>query len=116
MMMEKAKFGMVWKLTDYCYSELSDFIECSSGVMNIETGLRDRYHDFLRSLMAKEIKKSTEVDFDVMALFIGDLDNRAQIDYFENQWPDDPYIARGGAMFWNRCQKLRAIHPTIKAA
>ena len=113
--MEKAKFGMVWRLTDYCYSELSNFIECSHDA-GIETGLRDRYHDFLGSLMAKEIKKSTEVDVDVMTLFIGDLDNRAQIDYFENQWPDDPSIAKGGEMFWNRCQKLRTIHPAIKAA
>ena len=113
--MEKAKFGMVWKLTDYCYSELGHFIDASHDA-GIENGLRDRYHDFLGSLMAKEIKKSTEVDVDVMTLFIGDLDNRAQIDYFEDQWPDDPSIARGGEMFWNRCQKLRAIHPSIKAA
>ncbi len=112
--MGKAKFGMVWKNTDYCYSELSHFIDRSHDA-GIECGLRDRYHDFLGSLMAKEIKKSTDVDVDVLALFIGDLDHQAQMDYIEDQWPDDPSIAEGGERFWNRCQKLRAIHPTIKA-
>jgi len=52
------------------------------------------------------------VDDDVIHLFIGDLDNRAHIDYLEGHWDDDPSIVKGGKMFWARCNKLRAIHQT----
>ncbi len=113
--MEKVEFGLVWRSTSYCYREIENFIECSDSISN-EDGLRDRYVGFLRALVGKDIKKSTKVELDVLALFIDDLDNRAQIDYIEDHWEDDPDVTAGGKRFYERCQKLRAIHPTIEAA
>jgi hypothetical protein len=45
--------------------------------------------------------------------FIGDLDNRAHIDYLEGHYADEPDIVAGGKRFWERCKKLRAIHPNL---
>jgi len=113
--MEKSKFGLTWRFTDYCYSEISHFIECSDSIPN-EDGLRDRYQDFLEKFLSKEIKKATEVDHDLIGLFIGDLDNRAHIDFLEDNWLEDAHIVAGGQRFWERSQKLRAIHPTIEVS
>lgn len=113
--MEKVKFGLAWRMTDYCYSELANFVECSDTIPK-EDGLRDRYNAFVKAIISKKIKKNTEVDVDLLGFFIGDLDNRAHIDYLEGHYDDDPDIVAGGKRFWERCNKLRAIHPTIVAA
>lgn len=110
--MEKVKFGLVWRNTDYCFSELSNFVECSDGIPN-EDGLRDRYDSFLWDVASGRVKKNTEVEAALLNLFIGDLDNRAHIDYLEGHWDHDPDIVAGGKRFWERCQKLRAIHPNL---
>ena len=112
--MDKVKFGLVWRMTDYCYQELSNFVECSDTVVNT-LGLRDRYESFIWDVVAGRVKKNTEIDPDLLSLFIGDLDNRAHIDYLEGHY-NDPEIIAGGKRFWDRCQKLRAIHPTIKGS
>ena len=110
--MEKVKFGLIWKNTDYCFSELANFVECSDGIPN-EDGLRDRYDSFLWDVASGRVKKNTEVEASLLNLFIGDLDNRAHIDYLEGHYDDEPKIVAGGKRFWERCQKLRAIHPNV---
>jgi hypothetical protein len=110
--MEKVKFGIVWRTTDYCMSELANFVECSDGIPN-DDGIRDRYIDFIWSVYAGEVKPSTLVEPDLLGYFIGDLDNRAHIDYLEGHYDDEPNIVAGGKRFWERCKKLRAIHPNL---
>jgi len=107
--MAQVKFGITFSLNDYAYAEVSNFIECTDNISE-EDNLRQRYVDFLNALLTKQVKPSTLVDDDVIHLFIGDLDNRAHIDYLEGHWDDDPSIVKGGKMFWARCNKLRAIH------
>jgi len=107
--MNKAKFGITFSINDYSYSEVSNFIECTDNISG-EDNLRERYVDFLNALLTRKVKPSTLVDDDVIHLFIGDLDNRAHIDYLEGHWDDEPEIVKGGKMFLARCNKLRAIH------
>lgn len=102
--MEKVEFGMQWKMTDYCYSEISNFIECSDG---IGESLQPRYIEFLQNFPPK---KSTLVDRDVLETFMSDLNNRADIDYREGHWEDEPEIWKGGQRFAQRWMKLKAIH------
>tara|TARA_R110000796_G_scaffold55459_5_gene129087 strand:+ start:1351 stop:1695 length:345 start_codon:yes stop_codon:yes gene_type:complete len=109
MAMAQVKFGITFSLNDYAYAEVDQFIECAGNISE-ESNLRQRYIDFLNAVLAKKVKPSTLVDVDVLNLFIGDLDNRAHIDYLEDHWKDDPRITAGGKMFWGRCNKLRAIH------
>ncbi len=107
--MKQVKFGIRFSFNDYAYGEVDQFIECADNISE-EENLRGRYVDFLNDLLSEKVKPSTLVDVDVLHLFIGDLDNRAHIDYLEDHWKDDPRITAGGKMFWNRCNKLRAIH------
>ena len=90
-----APFGIVWRMTDYCYSEISNFEECAYGSLPPE--LEERYVAFLDRLSSKQIKKSTPVPLDLLAVFIDDLDNRAQMDYRE--WHGhDPEIVLAGSV------------------
>ena len=41
-----------------------------------------------------------------MLVFQGDLDNRADIDYREGHWDDDPNIVAGGKYFAKQAKKL----------
>lgn len=123
--MNQVPFNYQWRLTDYCYSEIAQFIECADNIVDpinrdtridtlvTQTSLRDRYTAFLEDLTSRRIKKATPVDPDVLALFIGDLENRAQIDYVEGHWDDDPSIVRGGKRFLKRAQDLRKLHPEL---
>lgn len=98
-------FGLVWRYTQYCGSEISNFQEC---VGNIEPqDLQDRYLEFLEIF---PVKKNDLVDKDVLEMFIADLDNRASIDYREGHWDDEPEIVAGGKRFDKRCRQLREIH------
>ena len=102
-----APFGIVWRWTDYCYSEIANFEECAHG--SLPPWLEERYVHFLDLFSRKLIKKSTPVPLDLLAVFIDDLDNRAQIDYRE--WHDhDPEIVAGGKRFDTRYRQLRSIH------
>lgn len=87
----------------YTQSEVSHFIECAEG---IEQPLRDQYVTFLNDFLDEKIKPSTQVDRDVMLCFIEDLDNRADIDYREGHWDDDPEIVAGGKYFAKQAHKL----------
>ena len=107
--MSKAKFGITFSINDYAYSEVSNFIECADNISG-EKNLCQRYLDFLNAILAKKVKPSTLVDNDVIDLFIGDLENRANIDYLEGHWDDEPHIVKGGKMFLARCNKLKSIH------
>lgn len=108
--MMRVPFNYTWRLTDYCLTELDNFIECADG---FEDGLRDRYIAFLQDLSRRKIKKATEVDLDVLREFILDLENRAQIDYIEGHWDDEPSIVRGGQRFLKRAKELRKLHPEL---
>ena len=103
--MQKVKFGITFRFTDYCYSEIDNFKECAQGIQPID--LYDRYIQFLDTFTGS---KNTMVDPDVLAEFIADLEARAQIDYVEGHWDDDPDIVAGGKRFYQRAKKLRAIH------
>jgi hypothetical protein len=48
------------------------------------------------------------VDVDVLKEFRADLDNRADIDYREGHWNDEPTIFAGGKYFAKMADKLRA--------
>jgi hypothetical protein len=104
--MEKVEFGISWKMTSYCYGEIANFQECASNIDPLE--LRNRYLEFLENFGS--VKKSTLVDPDVLQLFMGDIDNRADIDYREGHWDDDPEICAGGKRFAQRWAKLKRIH------
>jgi hypothetical protein len=106
--MDQVKFGITFRITDYCYSELANFKECAEGIQPV--GLRDRYVQFLDTFNGG---KNSRVYPDVLALFIGDLENRASIDYLEGHWEDDPDIMAGGKRFYQRAKKLRAIHSNL---
>ena len=106
--MQQVKFGITFRFTDYCYSEISNFKECAEGIQPVD--LYDRYLRFLDTFTGS---KNTMVDPDVLAEFISDLENRAQIDYLEGHWDDDPDIMAGGKRFYQRAKKLRAIHPNL---
>ena len=109
--MAQVKFGITFSINDYAYSEVSNFIECADNISK-EDNLCQRYIDFLNALLSKQLKRSTLVDDDVIHLFIGDLQNRANIDYLEGHWDDEPQIVKGGKMFLAICNKLKAIHNT----
>lgn len=106
--MQQVKFGITFRFTDYCYSEIDNFKECAEGIQ--PANLYDRYLQFLDTFTGS---KNTMVDPDVLSEFISDLENRAQIDYLEGHWDDDPDIMAGGKRFHQRAKKLRAIHPNL---
>ena len=103
-----APFGIVWRMTDYCYGEIDNFEQCAYGAFRDEE-FEARYIEFLDRLSSKQIKKSTPVPLDVLAAFIDDLDNRAQMDYRE--WHGhEPEVVAGGKRFDTRYRQLRSIH------
>ena len=87
----------------YKYSEVSHFIECADG---LEEPLQTDYRQFLKDWLGGKIKKSTLVDTELLELFHGDLDNRCQIDYREDNWEDDEEITAGGKHFGEVAIKL----------
>ena len=108
--MKKVKFGIRFTHNDYAYGELDNFIECSEDLCG---DLTQRYHAFIASLCGKNIKPSTLVDIDVLQIFAGDLNNRADIDYVGGHWDDDPNIVKGGKMFLGRYNALKAAHGSL---
>ena len=98
-------FGLTFRgQKSYTQSEVYHFIECAG---NIDQPLRDHYVAFLNDFLNEKIKPSTQVDIDVMLVFQGDLDNRADIDYRERHWDDDPNIVAGGKYFAKQAEKLK---------
>ena len=90
---------------DYTSSEVSHFIECAD---NIEPqALQDQYVVFLGDFLSGKIKPSTQVDVNVMGIFYSDVDNRADIDYREGHWDDEPTIFAGGKYFDSIAKKLK---------
>tara|TARA_A100000172_G_C2987279_1_gene91518 strand:+ start:341 stop:688 length:348 start_codon:yes stop_codon:yes gene_type:complete len=97
-------FGLTFRgQKSYTYSEVSNFIECAD---TVSQPLRDQYVTFLNNFLDGKIKPSTQVDIDVMLCFQDDLDNRADIDYREGHWDDDPNIVAGGKYFAKQAKKL----------
>jgi len=90
---------------DYTNSEVSNFIECADGITPLE--YRNQYISFLGDFLSGKIKPSTQVDVDIAREFQADLDNRADIDYREGHWDDDPEIVAGGKYFAKQAAKLK---------
>ena len=91
---------------DYTSSEVSHFIECAD---NIEPqALQDQYVAFLEDFLSGKIKPSTQVYFNMLCFFYSDVDNRADIDYREGHWDDEPTIFAGGKYFDSIAKKLKA--------
>ena len=99
----KFKFNMS---SQYNSNEISNFIECADSVEPAE--LREAYREFLGELLDGNVKPSTMVRLDIMRLFVDDLDNRAQIDYREGHWDDEPSIVRGGKFFDRRAKEMKS--------
>ena len=98
-------FGLTFRgQKSYTQSEVSHFIEIADSVGDNE--LRIKYVAFLEAFLDGKIKPSTQVDIDVILCFQSDLDNRADIDYREGHWDDDPDILAGGKYFAKQAKKL----------
>ena len=104
---EQVPFGLSWRFTDYCYREISHFIELAYGFFDED--FEARYIQFLEDFTSHKIKKNTLVDKTILREFIADLDRRAQID--GRDWHDhEPEIVAGGLRFDKRFQQLQQIH------
>ena len=107
-MTNQIKFGINFRghWDTYTFNEVAHFAECADGISDTE--LRDRYIAFLDSFCAKKVKPSTLVDYDVLEVFLGDIDNRADIDFREGH-RDEEYEAdliAGGKYFHQIFKKL----------
>ena len=90
---------------DYTYSEVLNFIECADGLEPLQ--YRNQYIAFLNDFLSANIKQSTQVDLDIVIEFAEDLDNRANIDYREGHWDNEPSIVAGGKYFAKQATKLK---------
>ena len=99
-------FGLTFRgQKNYTYSEVSNFIECADGLEPLQ--YRNQYISFLNDFLSGKIKASTQVDLDIVIEFAEDLDNRANIDFREGHWEDDPSIVAGGRYFAKQATKLK---------
>jgi hypothetical protein len=106
---KKIPFGITLRgQREYTLSEVTNFIECADNIEPLD--LQCKYIGFLEDFTSHKIKPSTLVDVDIMLLFQGDLDNRAQIDYREGHYcsVDDREIFNGGRYFDKMSKKLKA--------
>ena len=107
-MTNQIKFGINFRghWDTYTHSEVANFIECADGMGDKE--LKDRYISFLNIFLDTKVKPSTLVDYDVREVFLGDIDNRAYIDYVEgNVDPEEWYEGyMGGKYFYQLSKKL----------
>ena len=111
-MTEKITFGVHFKgmWNTYTASEMGNFLERAiDGITNQD--LRDRYIDFLQNeFLEKKCVPSTPVDYDVLYTFWEDVDERASVDYREdNLDPEyDAELIAGGRYFDQVSRKLKA--------
>ena len=99
-------FGLTFRgQKNYTYSEVSNFIECADGLEPLE--YRNQYIAFVEDFLDGKIKPSTQVDVEIVREFQADLDNRADIDYREGHWDDEPEIVAGGKYFAKQAEKLK---------
>lgn len=96
------------KHSNYVSSEISNFIECADSIEPVET--RDRYIKFLNNIdpCGTVANKYYKRPLDLLEIFADDLDNRADIDYREGHWDDDPEIVAGGKYFAQKAAQLKA--------
>ena len=109
-MTDQINFGINFRghWDTYTFNEVGQFIENADGVGTED--LKKRYIAFLDSFLDKKVKPSTLVDYDVLEAFLGDIDNRASIDYLEGnvdreEWPEG---YAGGRYFHQISKKLEA--------
>lgn len=103
---QQIKFGINFRVTNYAYGEIDNFIQCVEGVGTVD--LEERYTTFLNNLLSRKIKPSTLVDKDVLEVFQEDLANRANIDHENGHHDDDPEIMRGGKRFYVLANQLKS--------
>ena len=110
-MTNQIKFGINFRghWDTYTHSEVANFIECADGLGDNE--LRGRYIAFLNLFLDKKVKPSTLVDYDVLEVFLGDIDNRADIDYREGH-RDEEYEAAliAGGRYFHQISKTLETH------
>ena len=107
---QKIPFGICLnskKHLNYCESEIGNFIECADG-FDAETN--SRYVEFLQDINCRSsaAQKNRLEDIDLLEIFASDLDNRADIDYREGHWDDEPEIVAGGKYFAQKADQLKA--------
>ena len=95
-------FNFKWN-SHYFFCEIENFGECAGNIEPLEA--REKYRNFLDNL--DKYSATTLVDAESYWHFIQDCDNRAQIDYREGHYEDDPSIKRGGKAFHNRFLKMK---------
>lgn len=107
-MTNQIKFGINFKgyWDTYTHNEVGEFIDNASSLEPED--LKKRYIAFVETFLAKKVKPSTLVDYDVLEIFLGDIDNRASIDYLEgNVDPEEWYEGyMGGKYFYQISKKL----------
>ncbi|MAR67360.1 MAG: hypothetical protein CL833_08945 [Crocinitomicaceae bacterium] len=103
-------FGLTFKgQKDYTSHEVYMFIECAN---NIEPmSLQNKYIAFLEDFLSGKIKPSTQVELDIMELFYGDIDSRAQVDYREGHYcPVEEADVFNGGKYFDRMAKKLKVH------
>jgi len=99
------------KLAGYISTEVNHFVELADGLCDKE--LEKDYIEFIGEFLAGKYKPSTMVRRDLLEIFWGDLDNRAQIDFREDHYSDhEQYmgasIVEGGEYLHKIAGKLKA--------
>tara|TARA_Y100000114_G_C11559676_1_gene231192 strand:- start:119 stop:481 length:363 start_codon:yes stop_codon:yes gene_type:complete len=102
---QRIPFGFNFKWNShYFFCEIDNFGECAGNIEPLEA--REKYRKFLDNL--DKYSATTLVDAESYWHFIQDCDNRAQIDYREAHYEDEPNIKRGGKAFHNRFLKMNS--------
>ena len=105
------KFGIKFRghCDSYTFNEVSNFIDNASSLEPL--GLKKSYIAFLNLFLDKKVKPSTLVDYDVLEVFLGDIDNRASIDYLEgNVDPEEWYEGYMGGKYFHQISKKLEKH------
>lgn len=94
--------GVPVRKSDYVRAEFENF---RNNANDLEPELRESYRKFLNDGLFRE---KTILPLGVLKVFAADVDNRAQIDYREGQWDNEPSVVRGGKYFDGLAKKLMA--------
>ena len=93
----------------YTFNEVGEFIHNADGLGPED--LKTRYIAFLGDFLAKKVKPSTLVDYDVLEVFLGDIDNRASIDYLEGNVDREEWAeGYAGAKYFHQISKKLEAH------
>jgi hypothetical protein len=93
--------GVQVRKSDYVRAEFENFRNNAS---DLAPELCESYRKFLDDGFFRE---RTMLRLDVLKVFAADVDNRAQIDYREGEWDNEPSVVRGGKYFDGLAKKLK---------